>query len=296
MMNFHKLVQFLNGQEQSCVVITEIDLPIIQQSLKALGLTKKLLTYPAMGAFPYDPSPPSAVHTALRIKTIEGLKNDQSFCLLMPPLAWFEKRPILDDILCKPFHMHTNDTLTHRHLIDVLTLYSFQKSDTVTYPGQYAIRGDRVDLFSPNATYPVRIDFFGDTIESIKVFDSITQKSMTTVPKIALWPASEFLIDQVHIDYYRKNYAPQLSEIDLEMVEGVIVQRAGKNWGHLWPLFYNISHHISYFWKDAPTIFVEPTIDLSKVWKNIQSIYTQGHAQGRFILPPEQLYCLMQIE
>lgn len=293
-MNFHKLAQFLNGQEQSCVVITEIDLPIIQQSLKALGLTKKLLTYPAMGAFPYDPSPPSAVHAALRIKTIEHLKSDQSFCLLMPPLAWFEKRPILDDMLCKPFHMHANDTLTHRHLTDVLTLYSFQNSDTVAHPGQYAIRGDRVDLFPPNATYPVRIDFFGDTIEAIKIFDPITQKSMKTVPKMSLWPASEFLIDQSHIDYYRKNYAPQLPEIDLKMIESVIAQKSGKNWGHLWPLFYSISHHISYFWKDAPTLFVEPTIDLTKVWKNIQDVYTHGHAQGRFVLPPEQPYCFMQ--
>ena len=232
-----------------------------------------------------------AVDAAMRIKTIEYFKSDQCFCLLMSPLAWFEKRPLLDDMLCKPLHMQAHDTLTHRHLTDVLTLYSFQNSDAVTKPGQYAIRGDRVDLFPPNATYPVRIDFFGDTIETIKVFDPTTQKSMTTVPKMSLWPASEFMIDQSHIDYYRKNYAGQLPQIDQEMVEGLIAQRSGKNWGHLWPLFYDISHHISYFWKDTPTVFVEPTIDLSKIWKNIQDVYAQGHQQGRFVLEPQQVYC-----
>lgn len=291
MMNFHKLAQFLNEQKQSCVVITEIELPLIQQSLKALGLTKKILLYPAMGAFPYDPSPPSAVHAAERIKTIEHLiKSDQAFCLLMPPLAWFEKRPILDDMLGQVIHFQANDTLTHRHLADILTLYSFQNSDTVTHPGQYAIRGDRVDLFTPNSTHPIRIDFFGDTIETIKVFDPVTQKSMATVPKITLRPASEFIIGKSQIDYYRENYSGQLSETDREMVEGMINQKTGKNWGYLWPLFYGISHHISYFWKGSPTIFVEPTIDMNKVWKNIQDVYTSSHAQGRFVLPAEKLY------
>lgn len=290
MMNFHKLTQFLNQQERSCVVITEVDLPIIQQSLKALGLTKKILMYPSIGAFPYDPAPPSAVHAAERIKAIEHIKNDQDFCLLMSPLAWFEKRPLVDDMLSQSFHFQVNDTLTHRHLADVLTLYSFQNSDAVTHPGQYAMRGDRVDLFPPNTPYPIRIDFFGDTIETIKVFDPTTQKSMTTVPKITLRAAGEFLIEQVHIDYYRKNYAGQLSEINREIVEGMIAQKSGKNWGHLWPLFYEVSHHISYFWKNTPTIFVEPTIDLTKFWQNIQDVYTRSHAQGRFVLPPEQLY------
>lgn len=290
MMNFHKLTQFLNQQKSSCVVITEVDLPTIQQSLKALGLTKKLLIYPAMVAFPYDSAPPSTVHAAERIRTVQHLKNDQDFCLLMPPLAWFEKRPLIDDMLARPFHIHVNDTLTHRHFTDVLTLYSFQSSDTVTHPGQYAIRGDRVDLFTPNATYPVRIDFFGDTVEAIKIFDPITQKSMTTVQKMSLWPVSELLIGQSHIDGYRRNYALQFSEINHEIVEEMIAQKSGKNWGHLWPLFYTVSHHISYFWKNTPTVFIEPMIDLTKVWQNIQAVYAHSHAQGRFVLPPEQLY------
>lgn len=294
MINFHKLAQFLNQQKQSCVVITEIDLSIIQQSLKVLGLTKKVLIYPSMGAFPYDPTSLSAMQAAERLKTMEHLKNDQDFCLVMSPLAWFEKRPLVDDMLGQSIRLQANDSLTHRHLVDVLTLYSFQNSDSVTHQGQYAIRGDRVDLFPPNTTYPVRIDFFGDTIEAIKVFDPITQKSMTTVPKMILRSASEFLIDQSHIDYYRKNYSSQLSEVDREMVEGMIAQKSGKNWGHLWPLFYNIGHHISYFWKDMPTIFVEPTVNLEKIWQSIQDIYTHGREQGRLILPPEQLYEFMQ--
>ena len=294
MLNVHKLTEFLNQQKQACVVIIEADLTTIMQSLKALGLNKKLLTYSAMGAFPYDPSPSSALSAVERIKTIEHLKKGENFCLLMSPLAWFEKRPLLDSILEKPVLIQTNDTLTHRHLIDVLTLFSFQNSETVTHPGQYAIRGDRADFFPPHATHPVRVDFFGDTVEAIKVFDPITQKSVSTVSKTTLRSASEFSIGQSHVDYYRTNYAPQFSETEREIVETMIAQKSGKNWGNLWPLFYEASHHISCFWKDTPTIFIEPTINLEKIRLNIQDVYNHGRNQGRFILPPDQLYDFTQ--
>lgn len=290
MLNFHKLTPFLNQQHGPCVVITEVDLDLIQQSLKVLGLTKKILTYPAIGVFPYDPTPPSAVNAAERIKTIQELKVVQDFCLLITPLAWFEKRPIIDSILSQRIDIQVNDTLTHRHLMDVLTLYSFQSSDMVTQPGQYVIRGDRADVFPPHMAHPVRIDFFGDTVEAIKVFDPVTQKSMKTVPKIALRSAGEFLLNQENIDYYRKNYADRLSKIDQEIVEQMISQQSEKNWGHLWPLFYDTAHPIRDFWIHTPEVFIEPTIDLKKIWQNIQDTYTRSHEQGRFVLPPEKLY------
>jgi|GEM_PF-6293183 len=289
MLNFHKLTFFLNQQSGSCVVITEVDLTIIRQSLKALGITKKLLIYPAMGEFPYDPSPVSATHAAERIKTLEHLK-DQNFCLLISPLAWFEKRPIVADTLHQPFTIHKDDTLTHRHLSDVLILYSFQNTDTVSCPGQYAIRGDRVDLFPPNTTHPVRIDFFGDTVESIKAFDPISQKSVSTIQKITLRPANEFLINQSHIDFYRENYASQISETGREIAENMIAKTTNKNWKHLWPLFYKDGYHLSHFWKNTPSIFIEPTINLKKTWENIQNAYVRDSDQGRFILPVNRVY------
>ena len=294
MLNVHKLTEFLNQKKQSCVIITEVDLLILKQSLKSLGITKKLLTYPSITSFPYDPSPPLALSAAERIKTIELLQSDTNFCLLLSPLAWLEKRPALDSMIEKPFPIQTNDVLTHRHLIDVLTLFLFQNTDIVTHPGQYAVRGDRIDIFPPNITYPIRIDFFGDTIEAIKAFDSITQKSIKTITKLIIQSASEFSINQSHIDYYRANYAPRFCETEKEMAESMIIQKSGKNWGHLWPLFYETSHHISYFWKDTPAIFIEPTISLKKIHLDIENIYDHGKNQGRLILPPDQLYDLTQ--
>ena len=290
MLNLHKLAEFLGTKNQSCVVITESDLYTARAYLKAANLDKTVLIYPSIGGFAYDPAPPFATNAVLRLQTIRTLKNHENFCLLTSPLAWLEKRPVISDLLLEPLHVQTKDQWTHKHLIDMLVLFAFQKNDTVTQPGQFSVRGDRMDIFPPNMSYPIRLDFFGDVIEAIKVFDPGTQKSITTLPHIKIFPSSEFILDPENINYYKKNYEGQLSETEKEAVEGLITQGSQKNMGHLWPLFYPISHHIRDFWQGTPNLFIEPTIDLNQAWENIQKIYTRSQEQGRLVLPPAETY------
>ncbi len=292
MLNFHKLAHFLNEQKKSCIVITEADLVILKQSLKAFGLQKKILQYPSIGHFAYDPTPPLTNNAAERIRTVQALKLDQPFCLLMSSLGWFEKRPILDDIL-QPLFIEQDSMMTHTHFMDILFLYGFERTNTVLYSGQFAVRGDRIDIFPPMTTYPVRVDFFGDTIEGIKTFDPITQKTISPTKKITIWPANEFLLGEKEISNYESNYKEQLSITNQAIVSSIIDGQNKKNLGHLWPLFYTASQHISEFYHGEPTIWIEPTINLEKEWEDIQKGYTQSLGQGRFILPVEELYCFV---
>ncbi len=73
-------------------------------------------------------------------------------------------------------------------LEEVLQTYGFQLVDFVYEPGQYAIRGGIVDVFSYAATHPVRIDFFGDEVESIRIFDTDSQRSLETVKRTSFIP------------------------------------------------------------------------------------------------------------
>ena len=75
-------------------------------------------------------------------------------------------------------------------LIDRLSHAGFVRTGTVMEPGEYAVRGNLVDLFPPGRPTPVRLDFFGDTIESIKAFDPQTQRTGRVVQKIVLMPVS----------------------------------------------------------------------------------------------------------
>ena len=63
-------------------------------------------------------------------------------------------------------------------------------------PGEYAVRGDIVDVFPADGKRPVRIDLFDDIIEAIKEFDPVSQRSVNTVENVDFTSASELLLDQ----------------------------------------------------------------------------------------------------
>ena len=73
-------------------------------------------------------------------------------------------------------------------LEELLQTYGFQLVDFVYEPGQYAIRGGIADIFSYASTHPCRLDFFGDEVESIRIFDTDSQRSLEKVKKVAVIP------------------------------------------------------------------------------------------------------------
>ena len=76
-------------------------------------------------------------------------------------------------------------------LVKRLGAYGFQRASTVMEQGEFAQRGGILDLFPPGRINPIRLDFFGDQLESIKAFDAETQRSIKPVQKFALMPVSE---------------------------------------------------------------------------------------------------------
>ena len=82
----------------------------------------------------------------------------------------------------------------------------YGRASTVMEPGEYAMRGGILDLFPAGRPDPVRVDFFGDTIESIRSFDPITQRSAAKVEKLAIRPVSEVSLDRDAIARFRTGW------------------------------------------------------------------------------------------
>lgn len=80
------------------------------------------------------------------------------------------------------------DSLSHDFIRETLIAYSFEKVDFVSEPGQFALRGGIIDLFSFSDNRPYRIDFFGDNVEKIKIFDVDSQRSVEEVQSIKIFP------------------------------------------------------------------------------------------------------------
>src|SRR6185312_750457 len=83
------------------------------------------------------------------------------------------------------------DTLDTEKLVEHLNIIGYAATDVVEMPGQYALRGGILDVFPPEVQRPLRIELFGDDVESIRRFDPATQRSSTAVDEAVLLPLSE---------------------------------------------------------------------------------------------------------
>ncbi len=118
----------------------------------------------------------------------DGESDFDSIILVTYPHAVSEliidKKSLKSNIL----KISRGDTLSHEFIKETLIAYSFVKVDFVTEPGQFALRGGLIDLFSFSDSRPFRIDFFGDNVENIKVFDIDTQRSEEERESIEIFP------------------------------------------------------------------------------------------------------------
>ncbi len=117
-------------------------------------------------------------------------------------------------------------------LARLLTEFGYQHSTVVSVKGQFARRGGILDVFPFSSYYPVRLDFFGDEIESVKSFDPVTQRSVKPIGGTTILPASvaqrvlaqPYALDIIagHRGRFRREYATRLSENARKMIENTV--------------------------------------------------------------------------
>ena len=104
------------------------------------------------------------------------------------PEALEEKVPDEKKITGALLTIKTGETVSYEILRETLGIQGFERVDFVSAPGQYAIRGAVIDIFSYSLDHPYRLSFFGDEVEKINTFDCNTQLSIETVVKADIYP------------------------------------------------------------------------------------------------------------
>jgi transcription-repair coupling factor (superfamily II helicase) len=116
----------------------------------------------------------------------------------------------------------------------------YTRTETVREPGEYAQRGGIMDLFPPGYDEPLRIDLFGDTIESIRAFDPATQRTDRNLTGFSLGPVTEFFLDPDSIARFRSGYRDLFGIVraDDPLYEAVSAGRRYNGMDHWLPLFF----------------------------------------------------------
>lgn len=145
-----------------------------------------------------------AANEILRTEVLSMLQNpDSSFIIVTYPDALAEKVVAKSILKENTLKIHTGEKLDNMFVSDVLDTYGFEQVDYVYEPGQYAMRGSILDVYSFSYEYPYRIDFFGDEIETIRSFEVDTQLSkdkfdhIYIVPKMSNGNANTSLLDSL---------------------------------------------------------------------------------------------------
>lgn len=124
-----------------------------------------------------------------RTRVLKRLNERRSASFVVTyPEALMERVLSRSELDKNSFELKTGEKISRDFLRDLLIEYNFELVDFVYEPGQYAIRGSIIDIFSFSSTLPRRIDFFGDEIESIRSFDIESQLSVEKLKKMSLIP------------------------------------------------------------------------------------------------------------
>ena len=199
--------------------------------------------FPAWDCLPYDRVSPSADVLARRLSTLAALnKPTGSPRLVLATVNAVLQRVVPRQTIGKSsFTAAPSQRVNSNALTTFLAGNGFTRSSTVVDPGDFAVRGGIIDIYPPGADSPVRLDFFGDTLESIRAFDAQTQRSTVTLKKLTLTPANEVLLSPETIGKFRTGYAAAFGGLDLNdpLYESVTNGRRYQGMEHWMPLFHD---------------------------------------------------------
>jgi len=189
---------------------------------EALALTTPdtaVLHFPAWDCLPYDRVSPNPEISANRMATLAALARgwDRPSVVLTTLSAACQRVPARATVAEASFTAEVGAPVEVTRLTDWLARMGFHRSSTVYEAGDYAVRGGIIDIFPPGAKMPVRLDFFGDVLESARRFDPETQRTVETVDRVTLAPASEVILDGESAQRFRTRYreifgAPRLDD------------------------------------------------------------------------------------
>ncbi len=168
----------------------------------------ELLTYPSWDCLPYDRASPSLRATSERLACLAALqrKPDRPQLVITTVNAASQRTLTPFRVRQLSARLAAGERIDRDKLAALLQANGYVRGDTVADAGEYAVRGSFVDLFPAGEPFGLRLDFFGDEIESVRSFDPADQRSIAKVDGFTLIPASEALLDAEGIKRFRSRY------------------------------------------------------------------------------------------
>ncbi|MEO1361254.1 MAG: hypothetical protein AAFU81_13005 [Pseudomonadota bacterium] len=241
-----RLIEALENRGSAALYVARDD----KQAATAFKLAQffrpslETIRLPGWDVLPYDRVSPSPAIAAARCAALASLAQrpaNAEPCLVITTASSLVQRvPPVETMRASSLSVYTGGRIEQNALTSYLSINGYVRVASVSEKGEYSIRGGKVDIYPPTGEEPVRLDLFGDEIESIKAFDPETQISTRPLNRVALAPVSEILFNEDTLGLFRERYLAELgSPVGDPMYEAARAEiRRGGIEGWL-PLFHD---------------------------------------------------------
>jgi transcription-repair coupling factor (superfamily II helicase) len=279
----------------------------VQEALGYFAPTAEVLDLPAWDCLPYDRVSPNPATVARRLTTLARLASAEPLSaptvLMTTANAVLQRLPSRDFAASQSWRAKPGNVIKLADLVAWLETNGFARASTVQDTGEYAVRGGIVDIYAPGMEQPVRLDFFGDTLESLRSFDTQTQRTTKQLKRLDLVAMSEAVLSQEAISRFRKGYVARFgaSERDDILYQSISEGRRYAGMEHWLPLFHETLETIFDYAGETPFVL---SAALEDVVRERQEQVAEHYAARREVressgrtgsvpykpLPPEALY------
>ncbi len=235
------------GLKTGLIVVVRDDTRLARMS-EALAFFRpdlEQLDLPAWDCLPYDRVSPNSQIVSRRINTLIRLTKDgdgkAGWVLLTTVSAVLQRVPPRTAFASAVLPIRRGDRLDPDVLLGFLQRCGYVRAETVVEAGEYAVRGGIIDIFPPGLAEPVRLDFFGDEVESVRVFDPASQRTTGKRKSVDLKPVSEISLEEDSIVRFRSAYRALFGAVegDDPLYEAVSTGRRHIGMEHWLPLFHD---------------------------------------------------------
>jgi transcription-repair coupling factor (superfamily II helicase) len=256
----------------------------------------RVILFPAEGHAPYEPASETSDLTSQRLVALRSMLQSDVQVIVTTPEAlvpYVMPRGQLQEV---GLELTTGLTIERQELVERLLRCGYHQVDLVEEWGDFGVRGGIIDLFPPHLPRPIRLEFVGDEIESLREFDLATQRSMRTVDQLTLVPLREFIKGLPAWDEIE--HRASAVQLDLARLREIVacleqyifppgVERLLPLFSDALEPFFNYLHPNAVLVLDEPAVL---TAKLEEFHAAIEEGYQQALLRQDLVAPPPQRY------
>jgi transcription-repair coupling factor (superfamily II helicase) len=265
------------------VAADDVQLARLAEAVGFFAPDIEILEFPAWDTVPYDRASPHAEIVGRRLETLSRLADEpvrKGRLILTTARAAVQRVPLRETMAGAHLDLVGGATIDPANLISFLERNGYGRAEQVLEPGEYAVRGGIVDIFPSGATDPARLDFFGDTLDTLRAFDPVTQRTSGALERLVLRPISEIRLNEASISQFRTGYRELFGAVtDDPLYEAVSAGRRFVGMEHWLPLFSDGMDTLFAYAPEAAIVFDAGLNEsLKAAWDQIDEYYVARKA------------------